>query len=178
MISSSILYVPELQTGVWITSLSSVAQSQATQCTPLSLSIQELYFLLLVQEVPVPVNRQRLHALVMYDYLFGICGPCWSQWPERRRKPRYHQGETRTSKVALRDLGISSPWAQSSVSTRTCKPFHNHFYYSTNFLNHRAEVAHLTSGISGNSYKRYPSQATALNAYERAWERGSVKRVN
>lgn len=42
---------------------------------------------------------------------------------------------------------------------------------------HRAEVAHLTSGISGNMYKKYASQELALDAYEAAFNCGAIKRV-
>lgn len=40
-----------------------------------------------------------------------------------------------------------------------------------------AQVASVTSGVSGNSYKKYASQEAALQAYERAWAAGVVKRV-
>ncbi|KAF8171887.1 hypothetical protein BJ912DRAFT_1065930 [Pholiota molesta] len=40
-----------------------------------------------------------------------------------------------------------------------------------------AQVMHLTNGISGNTYKKHPSQAGAMDAYERAWSLGAVRRV-
>lgn len=36
---------------------------------------------------------------------------------------------------------------------------------------------YLTSGISGNAYKKYTSQAAAIEAYERAWGLNAVRRV-
>ncbi|KAF8182534.1 hypothetical protein BJ912DRAFT_928562 [Pholiota molesta] len=38
-------------------------------------------------------------------------------------------------------------------------------------------VQHLTSGVPGNSYKRYPSQDAALDAYAIAWSLGAIRRV-
>lgn len=46
------------------------------------------------------------------------------------------------------------------------------------FIVNSAEVTHLTSGISGNAYKRYASQQLALQVYDRAWASGAIKRVN
>ncbi|KAF8192112.1 hypothetical protein BJ912DRAFT_925023 [Pholiota molesta] len=40
-----------------------------------------------------------------------------------------------------------------------------------------AQVMYLTSGISGNAYKRYTSQAAAIEAYEHAWDLNTVRRV-
>ncbi|KAF8198413.1 hypothetical protein BJ912DRAFT_1055308 [Pholiota molesta] len=42
---------------------------------------------------------------------------------------------------------------------------------------HIAQVMYLTSGISGNAYKRYTSQAAAIEAYEHAWDLNAVRRV-
>lgn len=42
---------------------------------------------------------------------------------------------------------------------------------------HRSQVQHLTSGVPGNSYKKYPSQDTAIDAYALAWSLGAVRRV-